>query len=190
MKIGLYFGSFNPIHIAHLAIANYIVEFGPVDQLWFVVTPHNPLKERNNLIDNNKRLEMVKLAINDDSRFLACDVEFSLPQPSYTIHTLEHLKRTCSGHTFSLIMGADNYVTIDKWRNWESIVHNFDILIYPRTGFDHKSVHFGSRTHFVDAPLIEISSTFIRNSISTGNDVRHFLHPHVFKYIKNNCLYK
>lgn len=189
MNIGLFLGSFNPIHIGHMAIANYMVEFGPIDQLWFVVTPHNPLKEKNNLIDNRARLEMVKLAIDGDNRFWASDVEFGLSQPSYTIHTLEHLKQTFPEHTFSLIMGADNYVTINKWRNWESIVQNYDILIYPRPSFDHKLANVGSRTHFIGAPLIEIASTFIRNAIANGNDVRHFLHPYVSQYIKSNCLY-
>jgi nicotinate-nucleotide adenylyltransferase len=189
-KTGLFFGSFNPIHIGHTAIANYMVEYGPVQQIWFVVTPHNPLKKRSNLLDDYQRLEMANRAIGNDHRFLASDIEFRLPQPNYTIDTLTYMKEKHPQRDFYLIMGADNYVTFKKWKNWEILAKDFKFLVYPRPGFDHTSIEFGKNFHFIDAPVIEISSTFIRKAISEGKDVRYFLSPEVNRYIDEMGFYR
>lgn len=190
MKVGLFFGSYNPIHIGHLAIANYMVEFGPIDQLWFVVTPHNPLKNKNNLLDDYQRLELVNRAIGDDFRFRASDVEFRLSKPSYTINTLTYLKEKFPKNDFYLIIGADNYVTMKKWKNWDILIRDFHFLVYPRPGYDHTSIDLGENFQIIDAPHIEISSTFIRNAIAEGRDVRHFLPPLVFQYISEMGFYQ
>jgi nicotinate-nucleotide adenylyltransferase len=190
MKVGLFFGSYNPIHIGHLAIANYMVEFGPIDQLWFVVTPHNPLKKKSNLLDDYQRLELVNRAVGDDFRFQVSDIEFRLPKPSFTINTLSYLKEHYPTKEFFLIIGADNYVTMKKWKNWEILIKDFNFLVYPRPGFDHKSFDFGKNFSIIEAPNIEISSTFIRKAIKNGKDVRHFLHPNVYQYISEMGFYK
>ncbi len=190
MKIGLFFGSFNPIHIGHLAIANYMVEYGPIDQLWFVVSPLNPLKKKKNLLNDYHRLELVKLAIEDDQRFRASDIEFKLPKPSYIINTLTYIKEKYPNHTFHLIIGADNYLTIKDWRNWETLVKDYSFLVYPRPGYDHSSIEFESNFEIIDAPIIEISSTFIRNAIKEGKDVRHFMPSSVANYVSEMHFYK
>ena len=189
MKVGLFFGSYNPIHIGHLAIANYMVEYGPIDQLWFVVTPHNPLKNKNNLLDDYQRLELVNRAIEGDFRFQASDIEFRLPKPSYTINTLTYLKDKFPSYHFSLIMGADNYVTMKKWKNWEMLIRDYQFLVYPRPGYDHSLIDLGKNFEIIPAPNIEISSTFIRKALAEGKDVRHFLHPKVYEYIKEMGFY-
>ena len=190
MKVGLFFGSFNPIHIGHLAIANYMVEFGSIDQLWFVVTPHNPLKSKKNLLDDYQRLEMVNRAIEDDFRFRASDIEFRLPKPSYTITTLTYLKEKFPSNDFFLIIGADNFVTMKKWKNWEILIRDYQFLVYPRPGFDHTAIDFGVNFQLINAPNIEISSTFIRKSISKGKDVRHFMPTPVYNYINEMGYYR
>jgi len=189
-KTGLFFGSFNPIHIGHTAIANYIVEYGPVQQIWFVVTPLNPLKKRSNLLDDYQRLELVNRAIGNDHRFLASDIEFRLPQPNYTIDTLTYLKEKHPQRDFYLIMGADNYVTFKKWKNWEILANDFKFLVYPRPGFDHTKISLTENFELIDAPVIEISSTFIRKAIAEGKDVRYFLSPEVNKYIDEMGFYR
>jgi len=189
MKIGLFFGSFNPIHIGHTAIANYLVEFGPVDQVWFVVTPHNPLKKKKNLLDDYQRLELVNRAIGNDFRLRASNIEFSLPKPNYTIDTLAYLCEKNPKNEFFLIIGADNYVSLKKWKNWEVLVRDYRFIVYPRPGFDHSNINFGDNCTIINAPLIEISSTFIRQSIAAGKDVRHFMHPSVFQYISEMNFY-
>lgn len=190
MKVGLFFGSYNPIHIGHLAIANYMVEYGPIDQLWFVVTPHNPLKNKNNLLDDYQRLELVNRAIDGDFRFRASNIEFHLPKPSYTITTLTYLKDKFPSYEFSLIMGADNYVTMKKWKNWEILIRDYHFLVYPRPGYDHSKTDMGKNFEIIPAPNIEISSTFIRKAIKEGHDVRHFLHPKVYEYIDEMSFYR
>ena len=190
MKIGLFFGSFNPIHIGHLAIANYMVEFGPIDQLWFVVTPLNPLKNKQHLLDDYQRLELVHRAIDKDFRFQASDIEFRLPKPNYTINTLTYLKDKFPKNEFYLIIGADNYLTLKKWKNWEILISEYHFLIYPRPGFDHTQLNLGNNIEIIEAPLMEISSTFIRNAIAKGKDVRHFLPPAVDQYIHEMKVYQ
>jgi nicotinate-nucleotide adenylyltransferase len=190
MKIGLFFGSFNPIHIGHLAIANYMVEYGSIDQLWFMVTPHNPLKKKKNLLDDYQRLELVNRAIEGDFRFRACDIEFRLTKPSYTINTLIHLTEKYPKNEFSVIIGADNYLTLEKWRNYDILIRDYHFLVYPRPGFDHSSINFGPNFEVINAPNIEISSTFIRKAIKEGKDIRHFLPLGVHQYIEEMNFYR
>lgn len=190
MKIGLFFGSFNPIHIGHTAIANYLVEYGSIDQVWFIVTPHNPLKKKKNLLDDYQRLELVNLAIDNDFRFRASNIEFNLPKPNYTIDTLVYLQEKHPKNEFFLIIGADNFVNLKKWKNWEILIRDYRFIVYPRPGFDHKNTDFGSNCEIINAPLIEVSSTFIRDSIKIKKDVRHFLHPSVYKYINKMGFYQ
>lgn len=190
MKIGLFFGSYNPIHIGHLAIANYIVEFGPIEQLWFVVTPQNPLKSKKTLLDDYQRLELVTRAIDKDFRFRACDIEFRLSKPSYTIDTLSYIKEKYPKKEFFLIIGADNYLTINKWKNWDILIRDYKFLVYPRQNFDHSKLNLGENFEIIEAPNIEVSSTFIRNAISNGKDIRHFLHPSVYNYLVEMNFYK
>jgi nicotinate-nucleotide adenylyltransferase len=190
MKIGLFFGSFNPIHIGHMAIANYLVEYGPIDQLWFVVTPQNPLKKKIKLLDDYQRLELVNRAIGKDFRFQASDIEFRLPKPNYTINTLVYLKDKFPSYEFYLIIGADNYVSLKKWKNWEILVKEFHFLVYPRPGYNEPVNFPNEQFTLIEAPLIEISSTFIRKALAEGRDVRHFLPPSVFQYIDEMRFYQ
>jgi len=188
--IGLYFGTFNPIHIGHLAIANYIAEFSDIDQLWFVVSPQNPHKAKANLLDDYQRLEMVHRAVDDDPRFRVSNIEFSLPKPSYTIDTLTYLKEQYPDHRFLIIMGSDNLAKLHKWKNYEQITGNHGIIVYPRPGFDRNSIPDTPNLMVCEAPLMEISSTFIRNSLKQGKDVRHFLPPPVWKYLEEMNFYR
>jgi len=189
MKIGLFFGSFNPIHNGHLAIADYIIEHGGIDRLWFVVSPQNPLKNRDGLLNDQLRLEMVKLAIADNERIEACDVEFGLPKPSYTINTIKSLQQKYPDDEFFLIMGADNFVNLKKWKDYKFLIDNYEFLIYPRPGFDQQSSDLEGNFTIITAPLMNISSTEIRNLVSENNDVSEYLPKMVFQFIKERCLY-
>lgn len=189
-KTGLYFGSFNPIHIGHLIIANHLVNYSELDELWFVISPQNPLKKKGSLLADYHRLEMVKLAIDDNPQFKASDIEFKLLQPSYTIHTLTYLSEKHPDHQFYLIMGADNLTVLDKWRNYEQILEQYHICVYPRPGFDGGDFRNHSKVQWIDAPLIEISSSFIRQAIHEGKPVRYYLHPAVWKYMDEMNFYK
>ncbi|MCF7559431.1 nicotinate-nucleotide adenylyltransferase [Sabulilitoribacter multivorans] len=192
MKVGLYFGSFNPIHVGHLVIANYIAEYSDLDQVWFVVTPHNPFKKKSSLLDNYQRLEMVYRATKDYTKLKPSDIEFNLPQPNYTINTLAYIQEKYPNHEFCLIMGEDNLKSFHKWKNYELILENHDIYVYPRipkqqveTAFDtHKNIHF------VDAPVMEISSTFIRKAIKAGKNVKPMLPEFVWEYLDEMNFYK
>jgi nicotinate-nucleotide adenylyltransferase len=190
MRVGLYFGSFNPVHIGHMAIANFLVEYAPIDCLWFVVTPQNPLKAKTSLLHDFDRYEMVKLAIGDDRRFLACDIEFHLPKPSYTIDTLMYLSERYPKYSFLPIIGGDNYENLHKWKNFELLLANYSFLVYPRPSCSKEIVYPYGDFIWVDAPLIEISSTFIREAISDNRDIRHFLPPKVHNYIEELGFYK
>jgi nicotinate-nucleotide adenylyltransferase len=190
MKIGLFFGSFNPVHIGHMAIANYLVEFSSIDQLWFVVSPQNPHKRKENLLNDYDRLEMMHLAVKNEHRFRICDVEFRLPKPSYTIDTLVHLSEKFPDHSFSIIMGSDNLVNFHRWKNYDQILKNYGILVYPRPGFDPQQAHTEIDYTLINAPLMEISSTFIRDGIQEGRDLRHFLPPGVWEYIDKMGFYR
>lgn len=191
MNVGLFFGSFNPIHIGHVAIANYMVEFTDIQELWFVITPHNPVKKKSSLLDNYQRLHMVELAIESYTAMRTSTVEFSLPQPSYTVHTLAHLHQKFPTYTFSLIMGADNLENFHTWKNYEYILETCKILVYkrpfytiPETYQNHASITI------VDAPLMEISSSFIRKSIADNKNIAAFLPFKVWDYIEQMNFYK
>ncbi len=196
MKTGLYFGSFNPIHIGHMAIANYLIEFTNLQQIWFVVSPHNPLKEKTSLLNDYQRLEMVHRAINDDPRFQASNIEFSMPKPSYTIDTLTYLKEKYPHKEFSLIMGSDNLYYIHKWKNFTKLIKDYKIIVYPRPGYpmDREKlqvlIDYKEQFEEVNAPLMEISSSFIRNAIKAGKNISHFLPENVFNYIDEMNFYK
>ncbi|WP_372653149.1 nicotinate (nicotinamide) nucleotide adenylyltransferase [Draconibacterium sp.] len=191
LTIGLYFGSYNPIHIGHLAIANYMVEYTDVDQLWFVVSPHNPLKKKNNLLDDYQRLELVHRAVEGDDRFRASNIEFSLPKPSYTVDTLAYLKEQHPNYHFKILMGSDNLENFHKWKNYETILGDYGIIVYPRPGFDPDNVQVEKNiTIAKDAPLMEISSSFIRKAIKEGKDVRHFLPQKSWEYLEEMNFYR
>jgi len=182
MKTGLYFGSFNPVHIGHLDIANYMIGFTDLDQLWFVISPQNPLKKRATLLEDHKRRSLLEIAIEKDYRFRVCDIEFKLPKPSFTIDTLTYLKELHPDHEFVLIMGSDGLPTFRKWKNFKVIENNYTRYIYPRPGYPVE-LSENPNCSVVDAPLMEISSTFIRDALNAKIDIRHFLPPGVYEYI-------
>ena len=189
MKIGLYFGSFNPIHIGHLAIANYMVEYSDLDKIWFVVSPQNPFKEKKSLLAEHHRLRLVEVAIEGDLRFKASNIEFSMPKPSYTIDTLTYLKEKYPNFDFSLIMGEDNLKGFHKWKNYQEIIKNHKMYVYPR---DHKTIRKALYDNMivVNAPLMEVSSSFIRKSIKDKVDVRYFMHHKVSEYVQEMHFYE
>ena len=191
LKVGLYFGSYNPIHIGHLAIANYMVEFTEIDQLWFVVSPQNPFKKKVNLLDDYQRLEMVHRAIKGDDRLRASNIEFNLPKPSYTASTLAYLKDKHPKYQFVILMGSDNLENFHKWKNYKTIIENHGVIVYPRPGFDKSTVQSHENITFAEnAPQMEISSSFIRKSIQAGKDVRHFLPPKTWEYLEEMYFYR
>lgn len=188
MKIGLYFGSFNPIHVGHLIIAQTLFQRGGLDQVWFVVSPQNPFKKQESLAHEHDRLRMVELAIDDNFQFRASDVEFRMPRPSYTIDTLTYLSDKYPQHQFSLFLGSDNLNHFHKWKNYQAILEHYPILVYPRPGevkmLDHPGISY------LDAPLLDISATFIRQSIQEGLSVRYLLPERVEQYIADKKLYE
>ena len=192
MKIGLYFGSFNPIHVGHMIIANHMAEFSDLDQIWMVVTPHNPHKKKYTLLDDYKRLEMVFLATENFPKIKPSDIEFKLPQPNYTVHTLAHLQDKFPEYEFALIMGEDNLKSLHKWKNYEVILEHHNIYIYPRIMEDAENAALKKHpnVHVIDAPIVEISSTFIRESIKNKKNIRPLLPEKVWEYIDHNNLYK
>ncbi len=192
MKIGLYFGTFNPIHVGHLIIANHMAEYSDLDQIWMVVTPHNSRKETNPLLDDYQRLPMVQLVTGDYPKIKASDIEFKLPQPNYTVNTLAHLQDKFPKYEFCLIMGEDNLNSLHKWKNYEYILENHGIYVYPRLNsgeIDEQFVNH-SKIHRVGAPVIELSSTFIRESIKNKKNVAPMLPHKVWEYVEHNNFYK
>jgi nicotinate-nucleotide adenylyltransferase len=192
MKIGLYFGTFNPIHIGHLIIANHFAEYSGLDQIWMVVTPHNPLKNKQTLLDDYQRLQLVFLATEDYPKIKPSDIEFKLSQPNYTVNTLAHLQDKFPEHEFSLIMGEDNLKSLHKWKNQEVILQNHEIYVYPRISSELENSIYKTnpKVHIIDAPIVEISSTFIRENIKNKKNVRPLLPEKVWEYIDHNNLYK
>ncbi|MFM9028886.1 MAG: nicotinate (nicotinamide) nucleotide adenylyltransferase, partial [Bacteroidota bacterium] len=170
MKIGLFFGSFNPVHIGHMVIASYMAEYTDLEQVWLVVSPHNPLKQKDTLLDDQHRLQLVKIAIDDYRKLKASNIEFSLPKPSYTVNTLAYLTEKHPEYRFVLLMGADNLVTFKKWKNWEQILEFSEIYVYPRRDSDGGDLLHHPKVKVVGAPMMDISATFIRDSIRQGKD--------------------
>lgn len=192
-KIGLFFGSFNPIHIGHLILANYILENSDMDELWFVVSPQNPFKDKKSLLKDNNRLDMVQLAVKNYPKMRASNIEFSLPKPSYTIDTLTYLKEKYPNVSFALIMGEDNLDGLSKWKNSEKIIENYQIIVYPRVfEGEKKDSGYLQNEHItlIKAPIIELSATEIRNMIKEGKNVRPMLPPEVFEYLDGSSFYK
>ncbi len=189
-EIGLFFGSFNPIHSGHLILANYVVEFTPMNELWFVVSPQNPFKKNHSLLPEIHRLAMVDRSIENDGRFKASNIEFALPKPSYTSDTLIYLLEKYPNYRFSLIMGEDNLTHLHKWKNADFLVDNYDIYVYPRPNAKKSNYENESRIHKLKAPLIEISASFIRNAIKEQKDVSWFLPQGAWNYIDEMGFYK
>jgi nicotinate-nucleotide adenylyltransferase len=190
MKVALFFGSFNPVHIGHLAIANYIVEFSEISQLWFVLSPQNPLKNKSTLLPDYQRLEILNRSIENYPKFQVSTIEFNLPKPSYTIDTLIYLKEKHPDNEFYLVMGADNIATINKWKNFEKLLCDFNIIVYPRPGIEHNDFFEHKNVQLIDAPLMEISSSFIRTAIKDGKDIRYFIPQKAYEYIDDMNFYR
>lgn len=188
MKIGLYFGSFNPIHIGHLIIANHILNETDLDKVWFVVSPQNPFKPSDSLLNEYDRFHLVQKALGDDLRLRASDIEFSLPKPSYTIHTLAYLAEKYPSYQFSIIMGSDSFGNIDRWKNGELIKRDYPIYVYRRPGFEVETS--SSNIILLDAPLLQISATHIREAIATGKSIKYLVPAEVEEEIKTMGFYK
>jgi len=191
-KVGLYFGTFNPIHIGHLAIANHMVEFSDLEEIWFVITPQSPFKVKSSLLDNHHRYQMVYDVVLEYPKLKPSNIEFNLPQPNYTINTLVHLEEKYGDkYNFSLIMGEDNLKGFHKWKNYEVILENYMIYVYPRISKNHIPDQFKNhkKIQFVDAPIMEISSTFIQN-YKAGKNIRPLLPTTVWKYMDDMNFYK
>lgn len=189
MHIGLYFGSFNPIHLGHLIIANHVVEYTDVDKVWFVVSPHNPLKDSQSLLNEYDRLHLVNLAIEDNPKFRSSNIEFQLPRPSYTIDTLTYLTEKFPLEKFSVIMGSDGFQNIHRWKNHEQLTTQYDFIVYDRKGFEITETH-GAKITSLKAPVLEISSTFIREQIKARKSIRYLVPDAVGQYIESSRYYK
>ncbi len=187
---GLFFGSFNPIHVGHLIIANHMLEFGGLDEVWFVVSPQNPLKNRSTLLNDQHRLALVNVAIEDNPRFKSCNIEFGLPRPSYTITTLTVLAEKYPDRDFVLIMGSDNLQHFRKWRNYEQLLEHYKLLVYPRPESDGGEFRHHPAVSWQEAPLMDISSTFIRDSIRKRKSVRYLLPEKVHDYLLEMHFYE
>ncbi len=192
MKVGLFFGTFNPVHIGHLIIGSYMVEFTDLGEVWFVVTPHNPLKVKQSLLPDLHRYRMVEEATEDFPLLKPSNIEFGLPQPNYTINTLAYLSEKYPEHEFVLIMGEDNLKTLHKWKNYEALLENYAVYYYPRiySETEDDQMPIKGKLHRVEAPVVEISSTFIRNAIKQKKDIRAMLPPGVWNYIDTMNFYK
>jgi nicotinate-nucleotide adenylyltransferase len=190
MKIGLLFGSFNPVHIGHMIIANYMANHTDLDKVWLVVSPQNPLKKYGDLINTYDRLEMARLATDNSDNISVSDVELQLPQPSYTIDTLTHLKEKYPQHEFAIIMGSDNLVTLHKWKNYKLILRDYQIYVYPRPGYENTDLATHPSVHITMTPLMELSATFIRKSIAEKKNVQFFVPEPVLKFIESKGLYR
>lgn len=186
----LFFGSFNPIHVGHLVIANSMLQQEGIDEVWLVVSPQNPLKERATLLADYHRLQMVRRAIEDNYKLRACDIEMHLPLPSYTVVTLAALGEKYPDREFCLIMGSDNLENFHRWRNYEYILQNYHIYVYPRPGSEHCPLRDHPSVTMTDVPMMDISSSFIRRQIAAGKDVRYLLTEPVYKYLTEMHFYE
>jgi nicotinate-nucleotide adenylyltransferase len=189
MKVGLYFGSFNPIHVGHLIIASHILNETDIQRIWFVVSPLNPFKDSESLVNEYDRLHLVQKATEEDPRFKVTDIEFNLPRPSYTIHTLTYLQEKYPDHEFCIIMGSDSYQNIMKWKNPELILSNYRLLVYRRPGFEVTPIE-GSKTEILNAPLLQVSATHIRELVRKGKSIKYLVPPAVEEEILNAGLFK
>ena len=191
-KIGLYFGTFNPIHIGHLIIANHMVEHSDLDEIWMVVTPHNPFKKKKSLLDNHHRFEMVYRATENYSKIKPSNIEFKLPQPNYTVYTLAHISDVYPNKEFSLIMGEDNLKSLHKWKNYETILEHHHIYVYPRVSEGKTETQFDKhpKIHTVAAPIVQISSTMIRNGIKDKKNIQPLLSNEVWEYVDEMNFYR
>lgn len=192
MKIGLYFGTFNPIHIGHLIIANHIAEYSDLDKVWLVITPHNPFKKKSSLLSDHHRHQLVLEALEDYPKLEASTIEFNLPQPNFTVNTLIHLQEKYPDHQFCPIMGEDNLKSLHKWKNYEVILENNEIFVYPRISEGTVDSQFkkNAKIQLINAPIVEISSTFIRKAIAEGKNCRPLLPEKVWKYIDEMHFYR
>lgn len=189
MQIGLYFGSFNPIHIGHLILANYIKQNTTLNEVWFVVSPQNPLKPQASLLNEYQRIHLVKLALEGTSKLKASDIEFKLPKPSYTIDTLTYLSEKYPNYKFTVIMGSDSYNNLPKWKNWEILIEQYNILIYQRPGFVTTELH-NPNNQIINAPLLEISSTVIREMLKKKQSIKYLVTDSVLEEIEKSNYYK
>ena len=189
MNIGLYFGSFNPIHIGHLIIANHVLNETPINKIWFIVSPQNPFKESKTLLNEFDRLHLVRLATQDDNRIKCSDIEFNLPKPSYTSNTLTFLSEKYPEHQFSLIMGSDSYQNLDKWKNYETIINNYPVYVYKREGHEIKKT-FDKEAVILNAPIIQISASQIREHIKSAKSIRYLVPEIVREEIESRKFYK
>jgi nicotinate-nucleotide adenylyltransferase len=190
MKIGLYFGSFNPIHHGHLIIANFIAQNTDLEQVWFVVSPQNPLKQSQGLLNEYHRLYLVQIAVEGESALKATDIEFRLPKPSYTVDSLAYLQEKYPHHQFAVIMGSDSFQNISRWKNYTFILDHFPIYIYKRAGFEVVQQYAAASVTVLDAPLLQISATHIRNSIKEGKSIRYLVPNNVLEEIERNGYYR
>jgi len=190
MKIGLFFGTFNPVHIGHMAIAGYMADFTDIDQVWMVVTPHNPHKPAGSLLQDHHRFQMVRIAIGDYKKIKPSKVEFAFSKPSYTVNTLAHLHDNYPEHEFVLIMGTDNLESFKKWKNWEEIIKYHQLYAYPRPERDGGELKDHIKVKIVKAPLMQISSTFIRQAIKEKKEIRFLLPESVYVYLDEMNFYK
>jgi len=190
MKIGLYFGSFNPIHHGHLIIANYMLQHSDLDQLWLVVSPQNPFKQSGSLLNSYNRLNLVQLAIEPEPKLKASDIEFRLPQPSYTVNTLAYLQEKYPTHEFTIIMGSDSFENLSKWKNYEYILQHCPIFVYRRPGHEVINNFKQASITVLDAPLLQISATHIRNNIKQGKSIRYLVPDKVLEEIERNGYYR
>ena len=190
MKIGLFFGSFNPVHCGHMIIAGYMSEFTDLEQVWFIVSPHNPLKIKNTLLQDYHRMTLVKTAIGDNRKLKASDIEFKLTRPSYTVHTLAYLYEKFPMHHFVLILGSDNLETFQKWKNYEQILEQVELYVYPRKDSAGGELKNHPKVRYINAPVMEISSSFIRTSIKDKKDVRYMMPEKVWEYIDEMNFYR
>ena len=190
MRIGLFFGSFNPVHVGHMVLANYMLSYTDLEEVWFVVSPQNPLKTKAHMLADYHRLALVNLALDDHPKMKASNIEFSLTKPSYTIHTLVHLKERYPAHDFALILGGDNLQSFGKWKNYEEILRNFHLYVYPRPGVTETEFDKHPHVRLTEAPRMDISSTFIREGIKEKKDIRYFLPTKVWEEIDQMNFYR
>ncbi len=191
MKTGLFFGSFNPVHIGHLAIANYMKEFTDLEKIWFVISPQNPLKNKADLLEDHLRLKMLELVFDDycENDYLISDIEFSMPKPSYTVNTIKRIQSENQGREFVMIIGSDSLLNLPRWDSYEEIIDRCQHYVYPRTGYPLEKIKTYKNTHVIDAPKIDVSSSFIRKGLRDGRDMKFFLPSIVYHYIKKHKLY-